>query len=58
MNHVGFVAIKDYLANVASKAEVEECKTLIVTREAELAKKSESTQPPAIRMGAVHKYWR
>lgn len=46
MNHVGFVAIEDYLANAASQAELEKCKALISTREAELAKKTEAPEVP------------
>ena len=55
MNHVGFVAIEDYLANVATKEELEKCKVLIATREAELAKKAESPPAPISRRGCVNK---
>ena len=53
MNHVGFVAIEDYLANVATKEELERCKALITTREAELAKKTESPPAPVSHRGNI-----
>ena len=52
MNHVSLVAVLDYLANVASKEELEKFKAIIATREASLAAKREV--PPTPRRCSQH----